>query len=389
VRQLTRLRRFLPAGRRYRRARAYEGQRQWKQAERAYRAILATDDRQARVFFRLGRVLERQHRWAEAAEAYRAGLALDDRNRWLMRLGRVLERSDRAQARSIYETLLERDPKATPLDHRLLKADARRFPTRRRYARFVGRHLEEIQARAADFRFDAPDGPPRIWMYWAQGIEQAPPVVQRCREELMRFHADDEVLVLDEAAVPQYAEIPAAVRERLAKNPTKLADVLRFELLARYGGVWLDATTFARERVPDRLPELLPAGFFAFRYRRARISSWLLAAEPNHPVVTQTLAAQHVYWERFRRGIDYYVVHHLFESLYYLSDDFRERVLAMPWRSSHPPARFARRMLEPYDPAVYKRLLEGCFVHKLSYKYPAGAAGPDTMLGHLMRGEEP
>ena len=61
----------------------------------------------------------------------------------------------------------------------------------------------------------------------------------------------------------------------------------------------------------------------------------------------------------------------------------------MPWRSSHPPARFARRMLEPYDAALYKRLLEGSFVHKLSYKYSEAAAGPDTLLGHLMRGDEP
>jgi hypothetical protein len=157
----------------------------------------------------------------------------------------------------------------------------------------------------------------------------------------------------------------------------------------RYGGVWLDATCFPRERIFDHLPELLRAGFFAFRYRRARISSWMLASEPSHPIVAMTLAAQHVYWERFRRSIDYYVVHHLFESLYYLDDDFRERVLATPWRSSHPPARFARRMLEPYDPALYKRLLEGSFIHKLSYKYPHGADRPDTLLGHLMQGEEP
>jgi hypothetical protein len=375
----------MPAGRRYRLGRAYESQRRWDKAEQTYRGILASDDPDPQALFRLGRVLERQHRWGEAADAYRSALAIEERNKWLMRLGKVLERSSREEAREVYEQLLEGDPKTTELDWRLLKADSKRFPARRRYVRFVGRHLDDIRDRAAGFRFEQPTAPPKIWMYWAQGIEQAPPVVQLCQQQLRSLHAPEELVVLDESSLEEYVEIPGLVRDRLAKNPTKLADVLRFELLVRYGGVWLDATCYPRQRVLDRLPELLPSGFFAFRYRRARISSWMLAGEPNHPVLALTLAAQHVYWERFRRAIDYYVVHHLFEALYYLVDEFREPVIATPWRSSHPPARFARRMLEPYDAALYKRLLEGSFIHKLSYKYPAGAATPDTLLGHLMR----
>jgi tetratricopeptide (TPR) repeat protein len=389
VRQVARLRKLLPPARRFRLASAYEEERRWADAERAYRRLLAVDDRQAPVFARLGRVLERQKRYGEAAEAYRAALALRRRKKWNVRLGKTLERIDREEARRHYEALLDDDPKATPIDHRLLEADARRFPARRRYARFVARNLDEIRDRASAARAVEADGAPRIWKYWAQGIEQAPPVVQRCQEQLLRFHDTEEIVVLDEAAVSRYADVPNVVSERLANNPTKFADVLRFELLLRYGGVWLDATCFSRVRIFDQLPELLQAGFFAFRYRRARISSWMLASEPNHPVVAMTLAAQHVYWELFRRPIDYYVVHHLFESLYYLDDDFRERVLATRWRSSHPSARFARRMLEPYDPALYKRLLEGSFIHKLSYKYPRGADRPDTLLGHLMQGEEP
>ena len=97
----------------------------------------------------------------------------------------------------------------------------------------------------------------------------------------------------------------------------------------------------------------------------------MLAGEPNNPVLALTLAAQHVYWERFRRAIDYYVVHHLFEALYYLVDEFREPSSSIRLGgSSHPPARFARRMLEPYDAALYTRLLEGSFIHKLSHKQP-------------------
>lgn len=368
----------------------HERERRWEEAAEAYRAVLAIDDRRPRAFGRLGRVLERQRRWEAAAEAYRAALALDGSKKvWQVRLGKVLERSDRPAARRMYEDLLERDPKRTKLDQRLLEADVKRFPSRRRYARFVAAHLDEIRERAATVRYEPPAEPPRIWVYWAQGMENAPAVVRRCHEELMRYHAPGEVVVLNDALVPHYAEIPDVVRRRIGGNVTKFADVLRLELLSRYGGVWLDATCFPRRRILDLLPELLPSGFFAFRYRKARISSWFLASEPNHPVVAMTREAQYLYWEHFRRPIDYYPLHHLFESLYYLADEFRERYEPTPRRSSHPPSRFARAMLEPYDPERYKQLLDGCFIHKLSYKFPEARATPNTLLAHLMRGDEP
>ena len=49
----------MPAGRRYRRGRAYESQRRWDKAEQTYRAILASEEPDPHALFRLGRVLER------------------------------------------------------------------------------------------------------------------------------------------------------------------------------------------------------------------------------------------------------------------------------------------------------------------------------------------
>jgi tetratricopeptide (TPR) repeat protein len=371
--------------------RALERQRRWDEAADAYRAALALDGGRARWHFRLGDALARNHRWQDAVDAYRAALALDDsKEEWHLQLGTALGRlGDRDGARRTYQDVLERDPKTTDVDRSLLEADIGRFPSRRRYARFVAAHLDEIRERASAVRHEPSAQRPRIWVYWDKGVANAPAIVRRCHRELLRYHSADEVVALDEGLVPHYVEIPEVARRRTAQNPTKFADVLRLELLSRYGGVWLDATCFPRQRVLDLLPELLPSGFFAFRYRAARISSWLLASEPNHPLVAMIREAQYVYWEHFARPIDYFPLHHLFESLYYLADDFRESYEATPWRSSHPPSRFARVMLEPYDRHRYNELLDACFVHKLTYKFPPERAKPDTLLAHLMRGDEP
>jgi tetratricopeptide (TPR) repeat protein len=371
-------------------ARAYEGQRRWEEAAQAYRAALSNKDRQPETFLHLGWALQRQRRWKEAAEAHRAAvnayeaaLADDASNRALrLGLGRALEGvRDLAGARRAYEDLLERDPQASEIDRRLLAADSRRFPARREYARFVIAYLDEIRERASAV-IPRSSGP-RVWFYWGQGLAAAPAVVRRCHDELMRQHAADEVVVLDDGLVPEYVEIPEAARRRTSEDRTKFSDVLRLELLSRYGGVWLDATCLVRRRLLDLLPELLPSGFFAFRYHTARIATWFLASEPNHPTVVMAREAQHVYWEQFRSPIDYYVLHHLIESLYHVADDFRERVDQMPWRSVEPPSRLARAMHQPYDPERHDELLGGSFVHKLTHKFPPAQAKPGTLLERI------
>ncbi len=201
----------------------------------------------------------------------------------------------------------------------------------------------------------------------------------------MRYHTADEVVALDDRRVADYVEIPEIVRQRTAQNRAKFSDCLRLELLSRHGGVWLDATCLVRGRLLDVVPELLDSGFFAFQHRRARIASWFLVSEPNNPVVAMTREAQYLYWERFEQATDYFVLHHLVESLYYVADEFRERFELTPWHSAHAATRFRRAMDAPYDPQRYEEMLAASFVHKLTYKLPPGRPRQGSMLAFLMQ----
>jgi tetratricopeptide (TPR) repeat protein len=373
--------------------RAYEHQRRLLEAEAAYRAALERDPR-PEAFTELARVLRKLGRRDEAAVAHSvvagglgAKLARDDlSDARCERLGQVLERlGDIEGARRLYQEMIERDPTATDLDRRLLDDSVRRFPARRRQVRFVTEHLDEIRERASGAARGPPGLPAHIWVYWGQGFADAPPVVRRCQEELLRHHTAEVVVALDDHLVPDYASIPEIVRRRTAQNPTKFSDVLRFELLSRHGGVWLDATCLVREPLLDVVPELLDSGFFAFRRRPARIASWFLASEPNHPVVAMTREAEYLYWESFPRATDYFVLHHLFEALYYVADEFRERLEQTPSHSPRAAVRFRRVMDEPYDPQRYEELLAASFVHKLTYKLPPGPPRQGSMLAHFMQ----
>jgi Capsular polysaccharide synthesis protein/Tetratricopeptide repeat len=379
-------------GRAYRRlGRANESERRLEEAEAAYRAALEQDPA-PETAKRLARVLNKQRRRGEAVGAQRIaaeglGRALvgADSNEARQRLGQALERSgDIEGARRVYLELIERDPEATDLDRRLLDAAVRRFPARRRQARFVTEHLDEIRGRAAGAARSPSGLPARVWVYWGQGFAEAPPVVSRCQEELRRYHTADEVVALDDRRVTDYVEIPELVRRRTARNRTKFSDVLRLELLSRHGGIWLDATCLVRGRVPDVVPELLDSGFFAFRHRPARIASWFLASEPNHPVVAMTREAQYLYWEHFPRATEYFILHHLIESLYYVADEFREHFESTPRRGVRKAVRFRHAMDKAYDPQRYEKMLAASFVHKLTHKLPPGRPRQGSMLAHFM-----
>jgi hypothetical protein len=297
--------------------------------------------------------------------------------------------ADEDRAAAAYRAAVARDPATTQVERELLAADAHRFVPRRRILRFVSQHLDEIREQAAVGQRKETELPRRIWVYWAQGMQSAPAVVRRCQEELLRLHTNEEVVVLDDSLVPHYVDVPPIVLERTQHDKTKFSDVLRLELLARYGGIWMDATCLPRQRVFEPVVDLLASGFFAFRYRSARISSWLLASEPNHPIVALLREAQYVYWEQHRRPLDYYLIHHLFEALYYLDEGFRAGYDATPNVSSDVPSRFARMMHEPYDPEAYEAMMNACWVHKLSNRSPAAQLSAGSHLAHFVRGDAP
>ena len=378
------------AARRFRQAVALQRAQDWPAAAAAYRAAIHRDRRNPVLHARLGWVLTQNGEWAAAVDSYREALALDEsRVKWHLQLGRALERTrDKDGAREAYAAALAHDPATIDADHVLLNAALRHFAARSRTARFVAQHLDEIRARAEQQTSAAPwPARPRVHIYWAQGIQHAPTVVRVCQAALSRRHRPDDVVVLDDNLLPHYVDLPPRVLRRTFDDKTKLSDVLRLELLWRYGGVWMDATCLPRQRVLDVVPDLLPSGFFAFTYRPARISSWFLASAPGNPVVAMVREAQFVHWEHNEKPLGYYVLHHLFESLYHLDEGFRAAYAPTPRVSSHPPSRFAREMHKPYDAGHYDELLGASFVHKLSYKYPTSDVTPDSMLSHLVRME--
>jgi hypothetical protein len=138
-------------------------------------------------------------------------------------------------------------------------------------------------------------------MLWLDTEAKAPPVCQLAFERWRQLNPDWTLRVLDHRDLPELlADYPEFVRRLPA---AAISDIVRIELLAEIGGIWIDATVLPACPLADWLPDVMQTGFFAFDRPGADrpLSSWFLAAQPGHPIILKWREEVRRYWTRPRQ----------------------------------------------------------------------------------------
>lgn len=369
--------------------RAIEGLGDWQTCASQYRNYLNAEPQSADVHFRLGYVLEKIGRYDEAETEYQKAIELrPDATYWKLRMAETQGKAGRIEdSCATSEDAIKADPTAPDYLCDLLKFDHRWVVTRTRVGRFMEANWEAVLAEAERIaaRPKVDLDPLPIFVYWAQGESNAPPVVRMCISRMRRMLKHCQLHVLDDTTVPFYADVPSHLLNNEGITRTHFSDILRLHLLAKYGGIWLDATCFLTEEFESSAMSLSKQDFFCFSYNGPRIASWFMCADKSSWLVTLTLAALHVYWKRHRKLTGYFMLHDMIEILYCKDERFRqswdqfEHVYAMPGRM------FEKQKLKQFDPEAYAAIYEGFILHKLTYKYQPESLKAGSMIAHIMR----
>jgi hypothetical protein len=136
--------------------------------------------------------------------------------------------------------------------------------------------------------------PKTIWFLWLQGIEQAPVVVQKCYASWLKHNPGWEVIFLDENNLTDYVSLkPRQVTKQA------LSDILRINLLAKHGGIWVDATCFCTQPLDEWLHPYMSSGFFAFNRPAVdrMLSSWFIASDKGNYMILAYQKAVELYWD--------------------------------------------------------------------------------------------
>lgn len=219
------------------------------------------------------------------------------------------------------------------------------------------------------------DHPRIIWWCWLQGKKQAPPVVQACYNSLKKNLPEYEINVIDAENWNEYIELPDFIVKKWEKKqipPALFSDLLRLELLIKYGGTWIDSTVLCTgfQDSGFKFQEYLDAGLFLFQYTKqgsipVSISNWFISAHSNNEVLIVLRDMLYAYWKDYDCVLDYYIFHLFFAII---SKEYSEQIASMPYGQSQNSLVLLHHWGEKFNQKKWDKLMSKVCFHKLAFR---------------------
>ena len=265
-------------------------------------------------------------------------------------------------------------------------------PAARKKDAFVRRYLEEVlepvlQQYADDDVLGTYEPNAPIWVCWWTGEETAPPLVRQCIRSIRENAGDHPVHFITGENYRDFLQIPGYMLEKVEKKQmglAHLADYIRVKLLAEQGGLWLDATIFCSNTVPDPCFDI---PFFTCKSPRQpcgcvsemRWTTFCLGGWKGNVFFRFLRDAFEHYWQESPCAVDYLFFDYIIELAYHKLPSLRRLIDEVPENNLHRddlqaamnaalPASEFERVIQP-DTVLYKLSWRECYaVHTADEK---------------------
>lgn len=236
-----------------------------------------------------------------------------------------------------------------------------------------------------------------VWVIWWQDIKNAPQIVQECISS-QRLYINNkyyEYHLLNSETVWDYVELPQEIIEKFNRKEIGFAhfsDILRLALIKKYGGVWMDATIF----MTNQLPESIRASSFYSNKKKAdgynqrklisegKWTTYFFKAEPDDIIVSFVLDALIEYWRKHSVAVDYFLFDYLIAVAYDEFSRAKHEIDLIPENNPEVFSLFVERN-KRYTLEFFEKITKDTIIHKQSYKFPYSKQDKDgfiTNWGH-------
>lgn len=200
----------------------------------------------------------------------------------------------------------------------------------------------------------------KIFILWFQGFKNAPIVVKKCLNSWKKNNPEWEIIELDNSNLKNYVDVDYLTKGKKISKAA-LSDIVRISLLKKYGGVWVDATTYCTKPLNEWLSKYNKEGFFGFerKHNGKLLTSWFLYGEKENYIINEWEREVINYWKNHNKTNNYYWFHKLFTKKYQKDKKFKEIWDNVPKFSAVEPHKFTFRRMNRKITEDYKSHIDG------------------------------
>ena len=216
-----------------------------------------------------------------------------------------------------------------------------------------------------------------IWTLWMQGYENAPELVKSTIDSIRKFAElnNFQFILLEENTIEKYIVFPKLIKEKMdlgVIDYTKISDILRVSLLAKYGGTWVDATIYMKEEFDS---SLLLQNYYTIKtggiedyspnISNNRWKGFFLSG--NSSLFSFTRDFFFEYYSRYDIAVDYLLIDYIFDMAYKYDEKIKNQMLEL--EKSNPNLFWLENHLgDEFDQKVWNNIIETTKVFKTTYK---------------------
>lgn len=256
-------------------------------------------------------------------------------------------------------------------------------------------HLKR-RCQSAPFATGENNGP--VWVCWWQGEKQMPELVRMCYRRLLEAaRPQREVVLITKDNYSSYVEIPDYILRKVKSriiSLTHFSDILRMSLLAKHGGLWIDATVYVHGKLPENIfktPYFSGKAPYDERFvSRCEYTLFLIGSVPQAPWMIYARDVMFEYWKTANRVLEYsftdYILISAMDSIPELRKEIVSSIVETPYIHT-----LETLCNEPCDEMFFDKMMNLCSFYKLSYKIDLKErtdTGKLTYWGYLKKQKE-
>ncbi|TMT01278.1 capsular polysaccharide synthesis family protein [Apilactobacillus kunkeei] len=214
-----------------------------------------------------------------------------------------------------------------------------------------------------------------VWVLWWQGFDNAPEIVKACVNSVINNY-DGKVVLVNKYNVKKYTDISDDIYDKLESGyitKTHFSDIVRFNILKNYGGLWIDSTILCTKKFEHSMFST----FYTSKgkedsypyFMKGKWTGFLIGGRKNDPTFQFMDEFFKVYWSENLHLINYFLIDYALMYAYERNIGGLSTYVDNEAINNNPKLFELSNLLNSiFDKENYNKLIKDTDFFKLTYK---------------------